>query len=642
MDNITRSYLDPSKGNLLSPLPAPRSSRLFSETDPIFLERTSSTSGIMPVKRCSTCHLYIDGAPSPSLVHDGKFGPSCQSRHHPDPCEYASKDQGPCTFYKSVTSAGSGDENSPGNLSPDQMHTRDMNRQEEMNRMAAELVSMREKQEAMDTMAAEMVQMKEILKSLRPPAPIYASLDNTVGPPAADLNRGHGYVSAPPTTTLTSTAPSIAQPQSTGSYSNVLGQLGAASLESQSSFLEDVTSHIQKNTCPPATVQSRGSYSGPTMTEIRKDDQLDAIALRVLAALESRIPQIKETFASVTTQNPDPKVNPTLPRVGIHTMPQQQHYSTNTNVTRSLHHGPVSSVQIQPTRQGQDTYHPAYNALADGASATGGGLGATGGPTTENGPSVLPGDDFLDAASIMQLCTVSNRRQVRPHEFAKMGRFSYASKITDKNITVPLYVMGYLQHVVALLKGVVPVQSDSEVVDRLSNLMTIMEITANNSTLDDFKCHGWSIGLEYAGRVFHDIEYGRIKWENLSEGLQPHTFLYAKDTVEMQQSKASRGGGSQSQQRGRGRGQGRGQFGSRKSDDSQDTSKVCVSYNGFFTGSGCAYEYTNNRKCSYEHYCSNCFTKSGKKEAHKSCNCNEQEVKQSSGVNSAKAVVTSG
>ena len=57
------------------------------------------------------------------------------------------------------------------------------------------------------------------------------------------------------------------------------------------------------------------------------------------------------------------------------------------------------------------------------------------------------------------------------------------------------------------LRGIVPAQSNTEVVDRLINLMTIMEITANNSTLEDFKSPGWSIGLEYAGRIFHDIEY---------------------------------------------------------------------------------------------------------------------------------------
>ena len=170
------------------------------------------------------------------------------------------------------------------------------------------------------------------------------------------------------------------------------------------------------------------------------------------------------------------------------------------------------------------------------------------------GGVLLSDEEVLDASAIMQLCTVSNRRQLRPHEFAKMGRFSYANKITDKNITIPLYVMGYLQHVVALLKGVVPVQSNTEVVDRLVNLMTIMEITANSSTLDDFKCPGWQIGLEYAGRLFHDLEYGRLKWENLADGLQPHTFLYAKDTVEQQNRSNFRGGAGLDGGRGGGRG----------------------------------------------------------------------------------------
>ena len=549
----------------------------MSETDPLFLEPLSTRPENMPVKRCSVCHLYIDGAPSPHLVHDGKFGASCLSRHHPDPCDYSSREHGLCSFFMAVESKE--DEAGPGlgNLSPHQLHARDEVRQEEMNRMAAELVAMKEKQEAMDNMAAEMVQMKEMMKALRTPAPGNASLAGQVGPLAAANLNNICYVTTQPTTTITSTAPSLVPPQLSGS---AVGQLGAESLQNQSSLLEDVLSHIQKNTSPPVTSQPRGAYSGPTMPAIRKDEQLDAIAMKVLAALESRIPQIKESFATVTTPHPRPPTHPDIYISGAHTRSHMQHHSaTNTIVTTTQNQRPLSSAFVLPPRPSQDTtFHPAYAALA----AASGGVSDShqwGGTPSGGGP----GDDFLDASAIMQLCTVSNRRQVRPHEFAKMGRFSYASKITDKNITVPLYVMGYLQHVVALLKGVVPVQSETEVVDRLTNLLTIMEITANNSTLDDFKCHGWSIGLEYAGRIFHDIEYGRLKWENLSEGLQPHTFLYAKDTVEMQQGKPPRGNG-QSQQRGRGRGQGRGQFSSRsdRSDESQDNLKICQSYNGFF------------------------------------------------------------
>ena len=590
----------------------------------------------MPVKRCSTCHLYIDGAPSTELVHDGKFGPSCESHHHPDPCDYVGRELGPCVFYKHVSSADS--EGETDQLSPDQLQSRDRTRQEEMDRMSAELVTLKEKQESVDNMAAEMAQMREMIKSMRALPPSNSSLaeplQNQGAASVASILNNNCNVATQPTTTLTSSAPTVTGSMSVGGPGHVPPQHGAAGAGCLQSLHQDVSNHIQKNTVPPATIQSSGGYSGPTITDIRKDNELDAIALRVLAALETRIPQIKETFAPATS-NTSPSYTPTTSYIGA--TPIMSHTSAFTSVTTSLASRPVPST-VQLPRPSSDLHHPAYIALAAGNQSDS--AAHLGGPLASS-------EEFLDAAAIMQLCTVSNRRQLRPHEFAKMGRFSYASKVTDKNITVPLFVMGYLQHVVALLKGVVPVQTDTEVVDRLSNLLTIMEITANNSTLDDFKCPGWSIGLEYAGRIYHDIEYGRLKWENLSDGLQAHTFLYAKDAVEMLQSKTNRTAGQQGGRgkvRGGGSGRGRSDTRSDRSDDTKEGNKICTSYNGFWTGSGCAYEYNNNRKCGYEHYCSSCYSKDGKKESHKACYCSEQAAKQSSGVvSSAKpAVTTSG
>ena len=290
--------------------------------------------------------------------------------------------------------------------------------------------------------------------------------------------------------------------------------------------MDDVQSHMDKNRFAPPSSQPHGVYQGPTMPDLRKDQSLDRIASRVLELLEQKIPQIRG--------NPLPPPN-----------------TASTRVTSAMSSLPRSSPTVQPNS------HPAYEALM-GMSDSDGGVAPLG-AQRGGGGVLLSDEEVLDASAIMQLCTVSNRRQLRPHEFAKMGRFSYANKITDKNMTIPLYVMGYLQHVVALLKGVVPVQSNTEVVDRLVNLMTIMEITANNSTLDDFKCPGWQIGLEYAGRIFHDLEYGRLKWENLADGLQPHTFLYAKDTVEQQNRSNFRGGAGLDGGRGGGRGKVRGQ-----------------------------------------------------------------------------------
>lgn len=50
---------------------------------------------------------------------------------------------------------------------------------------------------------------------------------------------------------------------------------------------------------------------------------------------------------------------------------------------------------------------------------------------------------------------------------------------------------------------------------------------------------------------------------------------------------------------------------------------VCTTYNDFFTGSGCAYELNNQRKCNFEHYCSKCFASTGNKSSHKARFCTE-------------------
>ena len=146
--------------------------------------------------------------------------------------------------------------------------------------------------------------------------------------------------------------------------------------------------------------------------------------------------------------------------------------------------------------------------------------------------------------------------------------------------------------------------------------------------------------MEYAGRIFHDIEFGRIKWENLSAGLQPHTFLYAKDTVEMQLSKRGKGrGGDQSKGHDRVHSKSDVRY-----DDNPESTKVCRSYNGFRTGNGCGFEYDNDRQCGYEHFCSSCFEMNGTKESHKAFYCQPYDLpsSDSNGSGSAKPAVTSG
>ena len=53
----------------------------------------------MTVRRCTGCHRYISGAPTPDLEHNGKYGSDCQAEHHPDPCDYIHREHGACTHY---------------------------------------------------------------------------------------------------------------------------------------------------------------------------------------------------------------------------------------------------------------------------------------------------------------------------------------------------------------------------------------------------------------------------------------------------------------------------------------------------------------------------------------------------------------
>ena len=410
-----------------------------------------SSPAKMTIRRCSTCHLYIDGAPELSLVHDGKYGPECTSDHHPAPCDHSGKD-GVCQFYGTV-------QGKVEQLSSAQLQARDQVRQSELDKMAAELVSIKQNQVGMDKMSSDLQELKKMILDLRPPPPQGGSLASQ----------------PPPVITVAAPPPSIGG--------------AAGGFPTQSSLLDDVEKHIEQNTVPPPSTQPRGQYSGPTMNDLRKDGNVTQIAQQVLAVLEQNIPQIRQNFAPLPAVSAAQSAGNTVSSM-----------FTTTRVTQALQPSPFSSVlPPQQSVAAMESGHPAYDALLSGVR---GGGAAQSSPSTMPGAAVVsgPADDFLDASQIMQLCTVSNRKQLRPHEFARLGRFSYASKITDKNITVPLFVMGYLQHVVALLRGIVPAQSPTEVVDRLINLMTIMEITANNSTLEDFKSPGWSIGLEYAGR----------------------------------------------------------------------------------------------------------------------------------------------
>ena len=149
-----------------------RQRRLVSATDPQFLDEICPSFYVMGVKRCTVCHLYIDGAPSQDLVHEGQYGPACKSGHHPNPCTYVHKDSGSCSFYEDVDSNASNDDKQEEKLTKSQLYARDKARQQELDKMAEELVTLRSRQDELakfSKMSAEMEELGLLVKSLRPP-----------------------------------------------------------------------------------------------------------------------------------------------------------------------------------------------------------------------------------------------------------------------------------------------------------------------------------------------------------------------------------------------------------------------------------------------------------------------------------------
>ena len=70
----------------------------------LFLRSLSSpTSGRIMVRRCTRCHRYTTGAPSPEVDHQGcNGGSACTLPHHPDPCDWTDQQDRPCQHHHSL------------------------------------------------------------------------------------------------------------------------------------------------------------------------------------------------------------------------------------------------------------------------------------------------------------------------------------------------------------------------------------------------------------------------------------------------------------------------------------------------------------------------------------------------------------
>ena len=551
-NNVCNSYLDPARNNPLSPLPRLSRRQHRLQTD------TNPYFLDSPIKmvenRCSRCHRYKKDAPSADLGHDGSQAESkCKLEHHPFPCDFIDVDGNVCEIH---ADEGPADKGAP-----------------DYNDLAKEFEGKFNAQSTeLDQLRSCMLEMKKMVSSMRLTANPKDSL-------ATSTAQSTGSTATTSTASITSPQVSLLSPPQTG-----LGSVGTRSASgAPGSLTSEAQSLLHLNDRSGVTGAGLQGYSGPNMRDLQQDKSIADEVQRQLAVLIASTPALQKVVAGQPPA-PTPKSKPSN-----QTQPQ---FIPNPSAAYAL------PAHEQP---GQGAQHTAYQAIHAGA------LGG--------GPDQARSDiNLLDMDSLLGL-TVRDK-QYRPHEFASRGNFFYAKNINDRNITLPLYVYGYLKHCIILMSGLVPV-ADGEVMARLVNLMHVMEITSNNSTLNDFEHTAWQLGRGYGDRVFNDIQQGLRTWPDMPNNILPDVFLHVKDMVDMQSRKnnATRGRGGAA----KGRGSGKERSGSDR--PAGDKPMVCSTYNDFFTGSGCAYEHNNQRKCSYEHYCSKCFSNSGSKVVHKARFC---------------------
>ena len=572
-----------------------RSSRFISETDPNILDFAVLTARLtaMPVVRCNKCHRYMEGAPDTSVGHDGSSGDArCVLDHLPDPCDYVDKRGKKCTEYGDSDPDFIPPENDRGARLKDT--TDEPGAHASASDGAAEIAALSAKNV---TMEANLQQMQnnfgKLSNDMATMMKMMAEMGKTNPNPKASLSDG---VLADGVTSLPIHAPPVSSQSSPAVTSALL-----------SGRVENL---IISNSSSDNISPSIAGYTGSTIPELRKDKDLAALVRNeVQRLIADQIPALQKNVVNSDEHQPrQPSTHQQLADFQAQQKQQMEQFVVDQEKqfqdlqqqlggTGNRQHG-VQAPPARPTFAAKDQaepVHPAYSALQGAGSNS---------------------NLAMDMETLMGMTVRS--KQFRPYEFAARTQLFYAKNITERNCNLPCFVLGYLRHCLILMSGVVPT-SENEVSSRLTNLMNICEIAANNSTLNDFDCAGWQIAKAYGDRVFHDVETGQKTWEDLPVSIMADTFLHAKDTVAMKSRKASQTGDIDP----------RTGKSKKKKKPEDGKGKVCTTYNTFRTGDGCAYELNSDRKCEFEHYCKKCFTKSGKKENHKALNCEDTPAEKS-------------
>ena len=205
-------------------------------------------------------------------------------------------------------------------------------------------------------------------------------------------------------------------------------------------------------------------------------------------------------------------------------------------------------------------------------------------------------------------CTVISK-QLRAHEFAASAQFPYKSQLNQNNCNAVVFAFGSFKHLEAIMSGLIPGVSDTELLARIRHLKNVFEICCLSSNLQNFCDPAWQVAREYDNRVISDIESGAKYWGSLSNGLETDAIYVAKEIVELKNKSKKITPANRDKT-------------DSKSDRPKKEKPGCTTYNTFKGSEGCYWESQNKgESCVFDHFCSWCKTNRNTVEKHKMINC---------------------
>ena len=344
--------------------------------------------------------------------------------------------------------------------------------------------------------------------------------------------------------------------------------------------VEDLASQlVAGNRLQETPAAPAGNWTGSTIRDLRSDRNVTSLADQLLNLVIERAPFLQPQ-----------------PSVGLPAGPPVSHPAPG---------GQPGILPAAAAREGIHAGHPGGFAQVGQAQAGLPGGYAQLGQTHAGLPGGFPQQaqaQYFQLPGIYQTTTnpfvkVGNTKLYNEHY---PHLYSSESSITQSNINLPHFVLGYLRYLMSGIEGKQNISPEDFKV-RLQHLINTMQVAITNSNgSTDYNDYSWAIAREYSNRVFRDLEEGHKAWSTIGVGMQTDAYIFSKDSVKPPQAKPKTGAGQPSKSK-----------------------PLCRNFNTVSNeGRLCSWEVSNpGKRCYRLHNCSYCFETFNNAREHRDMEC---------------------